>query len=201
MFFRDPEPDPSAHVREKPVRDRRGRLALVRLTPAQRQSEEQPLLQVHKGPALASVRRGRRNRACPRARVGADQNEAGEMPQGALLRPDRSVAPGLFFAGAPARPYEPRRLLARQPTVARPTPLRQDDGHMAAMKALLRVMIDRGPQILQVAPGPAGAPALLDVGATGCGRDLGQHLAAEELREANDAAFDLLRVAGLGGPA
>jgi hypothetical protein len=103
----------------------------------------------------------------------------------------------LFLSVAPTVPDEFRSFIAGQPSVARVALGRKRDAQYAAMKALFRVMIDRGTKAFKIAAGAAGIAAVPDVAGAGLGINLHQHLAAPVIVEATDPRFDLVLFTGL----
>src|SRR5690349_468550 len=121
------------------------------------------------GASLALRWRGAGDRCGTRARIEANQDEAGEMAERIRVGFDHLPGPRpapqpLLFARPPAGPQKLRRLLTVEPAVAWLSPGWQDHVDDAAMDSNTTVMDNGRTQVLQVAAGSAPIAACLDVG-------------------------------------
>ena len=145
--LREPVSRPATQVGKQPRREPYRRLPLLRLPAADCAAIEHALLEVDVAAAYSRRQRRPADRRRPRAGVEANQDETGDV---AADRPQRVLVTH-DLPGPPRGPQEASRLGPRKPPLARRRPWWQHDRHDLGAQALPPVMIDRRPQIFELA--------------------------------------------------
>ena len=90
--------------------------------------------------------------------------------------------PFLDFAVAPSRPNQLRRLRSRQPSIAALAFLRQHHLDDRRAKAFAAMVIDRGAEVLELAPGRSRRAAPSGIFAAAIAVDVGKRIGAKEIK-------------------
>src|SRR6516162_3604105 len=94
---------------------------------------------------------------------------------------------GLDFARPPTCPQQTRDFRARQPTIARRAPIRQNNAHETAMQSLLGMMVDGSAQVFKIATCAAGIPSVFGITAARRTRDIRQSHTAPKIVKSRHA--------------
>lgn len=193
---RDPEAVPAAQMREQARRDWHWRLPLAGLCSARRLAPVDAGLEVDVTGSIGHARP--HGSAADGGRAGAgvqrDQNEAGNVAAGGAA----SAYALPYLPHAPCGEQQLGRLAASEKAHAGLWARRQGNGRNVDGVAFPAPVVERGAQILELAPGAVDAGAALPVGAAAGALDGGYELGAEVCQQVLAAGGRVGR-AGMGG--